>query len=119
MFNFEKLEVWQKSVEFADTIYKNTKNYPKEELFGITSQLRRASVSISLNIAEGAGRKSIKEFKHFIGMAYGSLAETITLLKISLKRKYLPNEIVDELYTSCEEIGKMLSGLTKTLNSKL
>lgn len=109
-----------------DIVYKVTKNFPKEELFGITSQLRRAAVSISLNIAEGAGRKSKNEFRHFISMAYGSLAETITLLKICLKRSYLSKDVFDSLYLNCEEIGKMLSGLTyhlnlkpSTLNSKL
>jgi four helix bundle protein len=116
VFNFEKLDVWQKTVEFVDIVYKTTKIFPKEELFGITSQLRRAAVSISLNIAEGAGRKSKNEFKHFISMAYGSLAEAVTLLKICMKREYLSEEIFNTLYSDCEQIGKMLSGLSQTLS---
>jgi four helix bundle protein len=113
MFNFGKLEVWKKTISFVDKIYNATRTFPQEEVFVVTSQLRRAAISISLNIAEGAGRKSKKEFKHFITIAYGSLCEIITLLEISFKRRYLNKDSYNKLYKDCEEIAKMLSGLSK------
>ena len=72
MFRFEKLDVWQKSVEFADRVYAVTKSFPSDERFGLTSQMRRAAVSISSNIAEGSGGSSDKDFAHFLEIAYGS-----------------------------------------------
>ncbi|MEW6556763.1 MAG: four helix bundle protein [Elusimicrobiota bacterium] len=113
MFNFEKLIVWQKAVKFSDEIYEMTKRFPKEEIFGITSQLRRASISIALNIDEGAGRKSKKEFSHFLAMAYGSLCEVITILKICLSRKYIDEKIYVKFYTDGEEIARMISSISK------
>jgi len=96
MFGFEKLDVWQKAVEYGDTIYEITKPFPAEELFGLTSQLRRAAVSVSANIAEGSSRSSNIDFKRFIEIAYGSLLETVSELispdgKASLKRKIVKN----------------------------
>lgn len=113
MFNFEKLDVWQKSIEFVDKIYIVTEKFPKEEIFGIINQIRRSAISIGLNIAEGAGRKSKREFTHFLSMSYGSLCEVITLLKISLERNYMSPAIYEGLYKECEDIAKMLSGLSK------
>ncbi len=113
MFNFEKLTVWQKAVYFADEIYEFTKQFPKAEIFGITSQLRRASISIALNIAEGAGRKSKKEFSHFLTVAYGSLCEVITILKFCLNRKYIDENAYNKFYSDSEEIARMLSSLSK------
>jgi len=118
MFNFERLKVWKKSMEFSDRIYEITKTFPKEEIFGISSQIRRACISIVLNIAEGSGRKSKKEFIYFLTMAYGSLCEVISLLKISLNQKYINKELFNKLYKYGEEISKMLSG-TKSKLSKL
>ncbi|MCX5785335.1 MAG: four helix bundle protein [Elusimicrobia bacterium] len=118
MFCFEKLLVWQKAVDFAKEIYGVTSAFPKDEIFGITSQLRRASVSVSLNIAEGAGRTSKKEFKHFLSIAYGSVCETATLLKICRELSYINDEQYRGFYNSTEEIGRMISGLSASKNSK-
>ena len=122
MFNFEKLIVWQKAVDFSSVIYNLTGNFPKEEIFGVTSQLRRAVVSVALNIAEGAGRKSKKEFIHFLDISYGSLCEVVTILMICLKQNYISQDSYKELYEKSEEIARILNTLSKhqvqTLSSK-
>ncbi len=92
--NYEKLEIWQEAVELSIMIYQITRNFPKEEQFGITSQLRRAVLSVSLNIAEGQGRKNRADFRRFLLIAMGSLNETLTILTISENLKMiLGNEL--------------------------
>jgi four helix bundle protein len=113
MFNFEKLTVWQKSVKFADELYEITEKFPRAEIFGITTQLRRASISIALNIAEGAGRKSKKEFAHFLSIAYGSICEVITIIKFCQNRKYIDENAYQKFYADAQEIARMLSGISK------
>jgi four helix bundle protein len=113
-FDFEKLEVYKKALEFANEVYNLTKGYPKDELFGMVSQIRRAAVSISLNIAEGSDR-SKKEFKHYVLMARTSAQECIPLLKLASLQGYITNEQVDSYYRKCEELSKMLCGLYKSL----
>lgn len=115
-FDFEKLDVWNISVDFAEKIYRLTEGFPKNEMYGLISQIRRSSTSISLNIAEGKGRSSRKEFKQFLFIARGSLYETITLLRISLKMGYVSGKMHDELITECGKIQSKLSGLTNYLN---
>ena len=88
-FKFEELKVWQESVRFASEIYTLTKKFPRREEFGIISQLNRAAVSISLNIAEGEGRNSDADLSRFIQIAIGSLNEAVTILYISLEQKYI------------------------------
>ncbi len=110
MFRFEKLEVWQKAVDFADRVYAVTQRFPDDERFGLTSQMRRASVSISSNIAEGSGRSSDRDFARFIGIAYGSLMEVVSQAQVALRRAFLPSEARDELYERAEELARMLSG---------
>ena len=78
MFSFERLVVWQKAIEYADFVYKITKDFPADERFGLTSQLRRSAVSISANIAEGSSRSSRADMSRFIEIAYGSLLESVT-----------------------------------------
>jgi len=114
-FNFEKLDVYKKANDFINEIYILTKKYPKEELFGLVSQLRRAAVSISLNIAEGSAR-SKKDFSRFIDMARGSIFECVTILQISQKQNYIAKEKVIEFKNKLIEISKMLSGLKRALN---
>jgi len=114
-FSFEELDVWQISVDFAEKVYLATKDFPKDEIYGITSQLRRSALSISLNIAEGKGRYSNKEFKQFLLIARGSLYETITLLKICLKLKYLTQAGYQDLISDCEKIQSKISGLVNYL----
>ena len=90
-FNFERLEVYKKAVDFAHSVYNITKKYPKDEQFGIVNQIRRVAVLVSLNIAEGSGR-SKKEFKHYILMSRTSVQECIPLLKISSLQGYIDND---------------------------
>jgi four helix bundle protein len=97
--NFEDLEAWQKSIDFAATVYTATKTFPKSEQFGITNQLRRASSSISANIAEGFGRRTVKDKLHFYTIAYGSLLETKSFIHLANKLDYDINnysEILEE-----------------------
>ncbi|MCB0707688.1 MAG: four helix bundle protein [Saprospiraceae bacterium] len=117
-YSFERLTVWQRSCSFAADIYQLTKRFPKEELYGISSQLRRASISISSNIAEGSSRKSGKEQGRFTEIAYGSLLEVISQLKMCV----LINLINEDVYVSIRsegiEIGKMLSKLRSSQLSR-
>lgn len=117
MFGFEKLEVWQKAIEFADTVYSATKNFPADERFGLTSQLRRCSVSVSSNIAEGSGRGSNADFTRFVAIAYGSLMESVSQSKIALSQGFLPQDSYEEIYQRSEQLARMLSGLRKSLKS--
>jgi four helix bundle protein len=84
----QRLDAWKKGIDFTIRIYAATEEFPKHEVFGLTSQLRRASVSIPNNIAEGAGRNTSKEFLHFLFISRGSLAEVDTLLIIARRLKY-------------------------------
>jgi four helix bundle protein len=118
MFRFEKLEVWSKAVSFADRIYEVTRPFPTDERFGLTSQMRRASVSISSNIAEGSGRSSNKDFVRFVEIAYGSVMEVVSQLQIAFRQSFVAAEARDELYASAEELARMLSGLKASLLDK-
>ena len=115
MFRFEKLDVWGKSVDFADRVYAVTRTFPAEERFGLTSQMRRASVSISSNIAEGSGRSSDKDFVHFLQIAYGSILEVLSQAQVALRQALLDVEQRDDLYERGEELARMLSGLKRSL----
>lgn len=115
MFNFEKLEVWQKAIEFADLVYSNTRGFPVDERFGLTNQMRRASVSISSNIAEGSSRISRKDFARFIEIATGSVFEVISQSFIGRNQGFLKEDLFQQLYAAAEEQGKMLSGLRRSL----
>ncbi len=115
MFRFEKLEVWQRAIAFADRVYEVTRAFPGDERFGLTSQMRRAAVSISSNIAEGSGRSSDKDFAHFVEIAYGSLMEVVSQGRIAMRQSFLPTEAHDELYQHAEELARMLSGLRNSL----
>jgi len=114
----EKLEVWGKAIDFVVNIYKVTDSFPKEEKFGITSQIRRAAVSIPANIAEGAARQSPKEFAHFLSIAQGSASELETELLIAQRLNYLQEEVYLEMRTSLDSIGRMVVGLSQYLKRK-
>ena len=115
----EKLDVWKKSIDFVVALYKATEQFPKEEKFGLTSQLRRAAVSISANIAEGAARKTAKEFSYFLSNSQGSTSEVETELLIAHRLRYLSDETYKELTTSLEEIGRMLTGLSQYVQKRI
>jgi len=119
MKDVKELEVYQKSLIFCEKIYVLTKSFPKEELFGITSQIRRASTSMGANIAEGFDRNSLKEFTRFLYISKGSASETEFLLSLSKSLGYLRTLEYKEVNSSLISIKKMLSKLIKSLRSKL
>ncbi|WP_047444462.1 four helix bundle protein [Alistipes sp. ZOR0009] len=118
MHNFKELVVWQKSHAFVLEIYTTTRKFPKEEVFGITNQLRRASVSIEANIAEGAGRSTPNDFMRFIDMSNGSSFEVETLLLLCKDLAYLSEEENEQLLHKLDEIQKMLYKLREHLLQK-
>lgn len=107
-FKFEDLKVWEEAVKFANKIYIVTKKFPKEEQYGLTSQMTRAAVSISLNIAEGEGRKSDKDWARFLLIALGSLNEVVTLLYVCRNQKLINEAEFKDLYTHCEYLAGMI-----------
>lgn len=107
MHNLKELKIWNKAVELAVEVYKATGDFPKEEKYGITSQIRRSVVSISSNISEGAGRNSDKEFIHFLGIANGSSYELQTQLIVANKLALISDETVSVLLNHIDEIQKM------------
>lgn len=113
------LKAWSDSISLIKEIYLITKYFPKEELFGTTSQMRRAALSIPLNIAEGAARTSKKEFVRFLDIAIGSIAELDTLFIISFELEFLSSHQFDSLNNRLDLIGKLVYGLKRKLLSEL
>jgi len=116
--SYKDLIVWQKAMILAKMIYTITKKYPKEEMYGLTSQLRRPSVSVACNIAEGQARNSAGEFRQFLGVSKGSLAETETLILLSNDLNLISSDESEELTKATDEIGKLLNGLLNSLKTK-
>ena len=116
MFNFEKLDVWQQAVAFADQVYSITRAFPAEERFGLTNQMRRAVVSIASNIAEGSSRMSRTDFARFVEIATGSAFEVVAQASIALRQGFLSPDQYGQIYQASETIGKMLSGLRRSLS---
>lgn len=117
--SFKDLSVWQKAIDLTVSIYALTAQFPKTEIFGLSSQLQRASVSIPSNIAEGHARDSTKEYLRFISIATGSPAEVETQLIIANKLQFINQEKLGELLEKTGEIGRMLRGLQKSLKANL
>lgn len=115
MHNVEQLKVWQLAMEIASEVYVLSKDFPAEERFGLTSQLRRAVVSIASNIAEGAGRYSDKEFAQFLSIASGSSFEVRTQLLIAVNLNYIAKEKIDGTLTRLSELERMIFGFRRTL----
>jgi four helix bundle protein len=115
MFNFEKLETWQKAIAFADLVYEATRNFPADERFGLTNQMRRAAVSVSSNIAEGSSRNSRNDYARFLEIATGSLFEVVSQSFIGQRQGFLTEPDFKRLYAAAEEQGKMLSGLRRSI----
>ena len=119
MHNLRELKIWNKAIDLVAEVYKATSNFPSEEKYGLTSQIRKCAVSIPSNIAEGAGRNSDREFVHFLGIANGSSYELQTQLIISNKLTLLSNETLDSLLNQIMEIQKMNYKFQQTLNSDM
>ena len=115
----KSLDVWKESVDLSVCIYRLTSGFPKTEDFGLTSQMRRAGVSIPSNIAEGAGRGATKEFIQFLKIANGSLTELDTQLEIALKLGYISDSQKDKTDAVMESISAKLAGLLRNLRSRL
>ncbi len=113
-FNFEKLEVYQDGIEFANKVYNITKPFPRNEIFGITNQIRRASISIPSNIAEGSSRGK-KEFIHFLNIALGSTYECVPLLEISKRQEYITTKMFNELIEDLHKISAKINALKNSL----
>jgi four helix bundle protein len=117
MKDFRQLIVWEKSHQLALAVYKATKEFPKEELYGLTSQMRRAAMSIPTNIAEGCGRNTDAEFARFLQIAMGSASETEYQLLLSHDLGFLNKEQYDRLNLDVTEVKRMLASLLKTLRA--
>ena len=117
MFNFENLNVYKKAIDFVKLVYVATKEFPREEVFGLTSQFRRAAVSITLNIAEGTAQTK-KGFRKFLDIARGSVFECVAILQISQDLNYINAQKLEQLRAALVIISKMLSGLKRSLDIK-
>ena len=117
--SYKELLVWQKSMQLVSDIYLATESFPKSEMFGLASQLKRAAVSIPSNIAEGQGRDSTKEFLYHLSVAYGSLMESETQIQIAVNLSYIDENRVEKLLMQCGEVGRMVNGLTRSLRKSL
>lgn len=109
MFRFETLDIWKEAVDFVDKIYIASSRFPKDEMFALTSQLRRAAISVSANIAEGSASNSIKSFSQFLNYSIRSLAEVISELFIAKQRNYLKGVDFEELYLTAEVLIKRIT----------
>ena len=112
---YKDLLIWQKSMALVSEVYKLTKSFPNEEMFGLSAQLRKASVSVPSNIAEGYGRNSTKDYVRFLHIAIGSLYEIQTQIEIAFELKYLPSEDFTRLDKLMKEIERMISSLLRKL----
>lgn len=115
--SYNDLIVWQKAIDLVSVIYTYTKDFPKEELYSLTSQIRRSAISIPSNIAEGQARNTRGEFKQFLGIAKGSLAELDTQIIISTRLGYLNSSIEKDLREKIAEVNRLTNGLIKSLQN--
>lgn len=116
--NYKELKVWQKSYQLCLDIYKITKAFPNEERYGLISQIRRSSVSVPSNIAEGYGRKTTSEYIHSLYIAYGSNCELETQVQLSYDLGYIKTELIKKLSEDVGEVERMLKALIKSLEKK-
>ncbi len=117
--NHKDLAVWQKSMALAVDIYALSKQMPKEEMFGLTSQMRRAAVSVPANTAEGAARRTTKEYLTFLYIARGSLAELETQLRLTRAIGCLPDDLVSPALAQADEVGRLLTSVIAGLKRRL
>jgi four helix bundle protein len=117
--SYKDLGVWQKAMALSIACYRLTKTFPKDEIYGMTSQFRRASVSVAANIAEGHGRESTKSFVHFLQISQGSLKELETHLILASEVELALKETIEPLLAAGDELGRMLRGLIRSLQAKI
>lgn len=117
MQDFTKLQIWQRSVDLAKDIYELTRLFPTEELYGITSQMRRCSTSVSANISEGSGRSTNKDFKNFLSISIGSLNELYTFIEISYKIEYIDLRKKEIFQKEIEELKRMIFTFHRNLKT--
>lgn len=115
MATYKDLIVWQKSMDLVEEIYRLTKSLPKEEMYSLSDQMKRAAVSIPSNIAEGKNRNSNKEYIHFLSIAHGSISELETQLLICVRIGYLSQEQIDRAIELCDEVGRMIFSLQQAI----
>ena len=114
-FKFEKLLVWQKAVDLSDIINQLSKSFPKDEIYVLTSQIKRAADSVSLNIAEGSTGQSNREFNRFLGIALRSDIEVVGCIYLARRREYIKKEDFEKIYKLCEELLVMINSLRNSL----
>jgi four helix bundle protein len=114
--NYRDLIAWQKSMDFVEAVYRATAGFPKEELYGLVSQLRRCSVSIPSNIAEGQGRGSDPDFARLLWIAHGSVREAETQVLIAARLGFISSPDADRLLRQASEIGRLITGLRKSIS---
>jgi four helix bundle protein len=119
MNNLKELKIWNKAIDLTVEVYKATSNFPSDERFGLTSQIRRATVSIPSNIAEGAGRNFLKEFNNFLGISNGSSFELQTQLIVANKLDMILDEVLNPLLIQLDELQKMTYGFQQMLEKKI
>lgn len=117
MSGLKDLKVWHKSIDLVTQVYALSSGFPQEEVYGLTSQIRRSAISIPSNIAEGSSRNSVKSFSHFLDIALGSLSELETQIIIAYNLKYIDEETINPLLDCIGEIGKMIGGLKRSLRT--
>jgi len=116
---YQELKVWQAAMDLAELCYQATKGFPKEEVFGLTSQIRRASSSVPANVAEGQGRRSAKEFQRYLNIARGSINELETHVLLSHRVGLVDGSTLERILRAADEISRMLAGLRESLKRKL
>jgi four helix bundle protein len=113
--HYRDLMAWQKAMDLVELVYGATRGWPKDEIYGLTNQIRRAVVSVPSNIAEGQGRNSPKEFMHHLSIARGSLLEVETQALIAQRLGYIPSELAERILSSADDVSRLISGLARYL----
>jgi four helix bundle protein len=119
MGDYRELTVWQRAIDLVEAVYRTSACFPREEVYGLTSQVRRAAVSVPSNIAEGHGRNTTKDFLSFLSIARGSLKELETQVTIAQRLNYITPANEDELLQLSNQVGRLITGLVKALRKRL
>jgi four helix bundle protein len=113
--NYTELIAWQKAMDLVEAVYTLSSRFPREEMFGLTSQIRKAAVSVPSNIAEGQGRWTTGEFIQFLGIAHGSLREVETQTRVAVRLKFVTQADAEPVFQVAAEVGRLIQGLKKSL----